>query len=76
MQYIIVSVFVPGWSHAQKVKKWVCTARAVLVQKLNNNSQSKCKSKSPKKTRLQKSAVLVEQNRFCAFETNVLTLLN
>jgi hypothetical protein len=42
----------------QKLKKWVCTARAVLVQKLNNNSDSKCKSKSPEKTRLQKSAVI------------------
>jgi hypothetical protein len=32
-------------------------ARAVLVQKLNNNSHNKCNSKSPKTTRLQKSAV-------------------
>jgi hypothetical protein len=32
----------------QKLKKWVCTVRTVLVQKLNNNSHSKCKSKSPK----------------------------
>jgi hypothetical protein len=42
---------------AQKLQTCFCTARAVLVQKLNNNSHNKRKSKSPKKTRLQKSAV-------------------
>ena len=34
----------------------------VLVQKLNNNSHNKCKSKSPKETRFQKSGVAVS---FC-----------
>jgi hypothetical protein len=56
------SVFVPGrYGAVQKLKKWVCvcTVRAVLVQKLNNNSHSKCKSKSPSTTRLLKSAVLL-----------------
>jgi hypothetical protein len=42
----------------RKLKKWVCTTRAVLVQKLNNNSDSKCKSKSPKTTRFRKSTVV------------------
>ncbi len=64
------SVFVPGFlvqklnnnSHnkcpvlVQKLNN-NSVQKLVLVQKLNNNSDRKCKSKSPKTTRLQKSAV-------------------
>jgi hypothetical protein len=70
---IIISVFVPGRSRVvQKLESGFVPYVTVLVQKLNNNSHNKCKSKSPKKTRLLKS--VVSRRKFLVFHHLLLSL--